>query len=86
VTLAIVDTGVNLAYLQARAQPKLNAGKSWRPAGVTTKPGSTQWATGRCAPTTPASRRRQATLIDYAVLPLPAVDHAAHGRLLSRMP
>src|SRR5262245_21994148 len=40
VYLAIVDTGVNVAYLQTKGRhPKLVAGKSFTPAGVTTQPG-----------------------------------------------
>jgi subtilisin family serine protease len=40
VYVAVVDTGINLAYLKSKGRsPHLVTGKSWTPAGVATKPG-----------------------------------------------
>ena len=69
VHLAIVDTGMNVAYLRSKGQPaKLGAGKHWTPAGVPTRPGRhavdhgtmCAYDAGICAP--------KATYLDHAVL------------------
>ena len=40
VPVAIVDTGINLAYLESKGRdPKFSRQRSWAPAGVATRPG-----------------------------------------------
>jgi Subtilase family len=69
VTLAIVDTGVNLAYLQSHGQnPTFNGRKSWRPSGVTTRPGEHPVNHGTMCAYDAGITAPAATLIDYAVL------------------
>jgi hypothetical protein len=69
VLLAIVDTGINLAFLKAKGlNPTLNAARSFTPAGVTTTPGNHPVNHGTmCAFDTLIAAPR-ATLLDHAVL------------------
>jgi subtilisin family serine protease len=69
VTLAIVDTGVNLDYLRAQGQnPTFNSRKSWRPHGVPTKPGEHPVNHGTMCAYDAGITAPAATLVDYAVL------------------
>ena len=69
VFLAIVDTGINLAYLQAHGlSPTLNVAKSWTPAGVATTPGQHPVNHGTMCAFDTAIAAPKATLLDYAVL------------------
>jgi hypothetical protein len=69
VLLAVVDTGINLAYLQSKGRtPKLDVGKSWTPTGVATKPGQHPVNHGTMCAFDAGIAAPAATLIDYAVL------------------
>ncbi len=69
VTLAIVDTGVNIAYLESRGQsPSFNRRKSWKPGGVATRPGEHPVNHGTMCAYDAGIAAPGATLIDYAVL------------------
>jgi subtilisin family serine protease len=69
VRLAIVDTGFNLAYLRAHGRtPIFDAVRSWKPAGVTTKPGQHPVNHGTMCAYDAGIAAPQATLLDYAVL------------------
>jgi subtilisin family serine protease len=69
VLLAIVDTGINLAFLRGKGlKPKLNAAKSFTPAGVATKPGSHPVDHGTMCAFDASIAAPRATLLDHAVL------------------
>jgi len=69
VTVAIVDTGFNLAYLKSKGRTlKFSVAKSWTPAGVTTKPGQHPVNHGTMCAYDVAIAAPKATFIDYAVL------------------
>jgi len=69
VTLAIVDTGVNIAYLQSHGQnPTFNRRKSWKPSGVPTRPGEHPVNHGTMCAYDAGIAAPGATLIDHAVL------------------
>jgi subtilisin family serine protease len=69
VTIAVVDTGINLAHLRAKGRaPKLDAARSWTPAGVTTKPGRHPVDHGTMCAYDVGIAAPKATLLDYAVL------------------
>jgi subtilisin family serine protease len=69
VYLAIVDTGINLAYLQSRGRkPKLDVANSFVPAGVTTTPGQHPVAHGTMCAFDAGIAAPKATLLDHAVL------------------
>ena len=56
VAVAVLDTGINLAHLNATLgpgrQPLFDAGNSWTPQGSTNAPGAYPVDHGRCAPST----------------------------------
>jgi subtilisin family serine protease len=69
VTVAIVDSGVNVAYLQSKGHnPKFSAPKSWTPAGVTSTPGKHPVAHGTMCAYDVGLSAPKATLVDYAIL------------------
>src|SRR5262249_9121584 len=69
VALAIVDTGINLAYLKSKGlKPVLDAAKSFVPAGVLTPPGNHPVNHGTMCAYDALIAAPQATLLDYAVL------------------
>jgi hypothetical protein len=69
VYLAIVDTGINLAYLKSKGQkPKLDVGKSFVPAGVATTPGKHPKDHGTMCAYDAAIAAPKATFLDHAVL------------------
>jgi len=69
VHLAIVDTGMNVAYLRAKGQPaKLGAGKHWTPAGVPTRPGQHGVDHGTMCAFDAGIAAPKATFLDHAVL------------------
>jgi subtilisin family serine protease len=69
VTVAVVDSGINLAHLRAKGRtPKLNAAASWTPAGITTKPGRHPVDHGTMCAYDLGIAAPKATLLDYAVL------------------
>ena len=69
VHLAIVDTGMNVAYLRAKGQPaKLGAGKHWTPTGVPTRPGQHAVDHGTMCAFDAGIAAPKATFLDHAVL------------------
>jgi subtilisin family serine protease len=69
VLVAVVDSGINVAHLQSKGrQPKLNARKSWTPAGVATRPGNHPVDHGTMCAYDVGIAAPEATLLDYAVL------------------
>ena len=84
VTLAVVDTGVNVSHLRAKGQhPKLDARRSWTPPGVTTKPGQHPVDHGTMCAFDTAITAPKATLVDYAVLLSRAQGQTVMSGLLS---
>jgi hypothetical protein len=69
VFLAVVDTGINLAYLATQGRkPTLDVQKSWTPAGVPTSPGQHPKDHGTMCAYDVGIAAPRATLVDYAVL------------------
>ena len=69
VYLAIVDTGINLAYLHGKGRkPKLDVANSFVPAGVATTPGNHPVAHGTMCAFDAGIAAPKATLLDHAVL------------------
>lgn len=69
VYLAIVDTGINVAHLKTKGQkPKLDAAKSFTPAGVSTTPGKHAVDHGTMCAFDAGIAAPKATLLDHAVL------------------
>jgi len=69
VYLAIVDTGINLKYLQGKGRkPKLDVANSFVPAGVATTPGQHPVAHGTMCAFDVGIAAPKATLLDHAVL------------------
>src|SRR6185503_17630740 len=69
VYLAIVDTGVNTAHLQAKGQkPSLDAANSWTPDGVPSTPGQHPVNHGTMCAYDAAIGAPKATVLDHAVL------------------
>jgi len=69
VLLAIVDTGINLAHLRSKGRrPKLDAARSWTPAGVTTSPGAHAVNHGTMCAYDAGIAAPAAALLDHAVL------------------
>jgi hypothetical protein len=69
VFLAIVDTGINLAFLKAKGlSPTLNVAKSFTPAGVATTPGKHPVNHGSMCAFDALIAAPRATLLDHAVL------------------
>jgi subtilase family protein len=69
VTVAVVDSGVNVAYLQSKGQsPTFSASKSFTPAGVTSTAGKHPVAHGTMCAYDVALAAPSATVVDHAVL------------------
>jgi subtilisin family serine protease len=69
VSVAVVDTGVNLAYLKSKGRtPTVSTGKSFTPAGVATKPGKHPVDHGTMCAYDVGIAAPKATLLDHAVL------------------
>ena len=69
VSVAVVDTGVNVAFLQSKGlAAKLDASNSFTPAGVTTTPGKHPVAHGTMCAFDVSIAAPNATLVDHAVL------------------
>jgi subtilisin family serine protease len=69
VQLAIVDSGINTAYLKTLGQnPKLDSKKSWNPANVTSKPGKHPVDHGTMCAFDTGIAAPMATYLDYALL------------------
>jgi subtilisin family serine protease len=84
VLLAVVDTGINLAYLATQhCKPKLDAARSWTPAGVPTQPGAHPKNHGSMCAYDVNIAAPKATLLDYAVLLSQTPGATAMSGLLS---
>lgn len=84
VLLAVVDTGVNLAYLQSKGRkPKLDAANSFTPAGVATQPGAHPVNHGTMCAYDVGIAAPRATLLDHAVLLSSTPGATAMAGLLS---
>jgi len=69
VLLAVVDCGINLAYLRSKGRnPRLDVRKSWTPAGVPTTPGKHPADHGTMCAFDAGIAAPEATLLDYAIL------------------
>lgn len=69
VYLAVVDTGINVAHLQAKGRnPVLDVQRSWTPKGVATTPGKHPVNHGTMCAYDTGIMAPKATLLDYAVL------------------
>jgi subtilisin family serine protease len=69
VRLAIVDTGVNLAYLRSHGRkPRISRTESFTPSGVTSKPGAHPVNHGTMCAFDAGVSAPEATLLDHAVL------------------
>jgi subtilisin family serine protease len=69
VSVAVVDTGVNVAHLKAKGRtPTLNTAKSFTPAGVATTPGKHPVDHGTMCAYDIGIAAPKATLLDHAVL------------------
>jgi subtilisin family serine protease len=84
VFLAIVDTGINLAFLKSKGlKPTLNVAKSFTPAGVATAPGNHPVNHGTMCAFDALIAAPRATLLDYAVLLSTTPGATAMAGLLS---
>jgi subtilisin family serine protease len=84
VFLAVVDTGINLAYLATQnCKPSLDVTRSWTPAGVTTQPGAHPKDHGSMCAFDVNIAAPKATLLDYAVLLSQAQGATTMSGLLS---
>ena len=84
ILVAVVDTGINIRYLVSRGRrPKLDAGRSWTPAGVSTKPGQHPKDHGTMCAYDVGIAAPKATLLDYAVLLSRTPGQTAMSGLLS---
>src|SRR6266498_3250483 len=69
VPLAIVDTGINIAFLKSKGRdPRYSIPRSWTPQGVETKPGRHPVDHGTMCAFDVGIAAPEATLLDYAVL------------------
>ncbi len=84
VLIAVVDTGINVQYLRGKGRkPKLDAARSWVPAGVTTKPGQHPVDHGTMCAYDVGIMAPRATLLDYAILLSRTAGATAMAGLLS---
>ena len=84
VHLAICDAGINVAHLKSKGQdPKLNAAKSWTPAGVTSKPGKHAVDHGTMCAFDSGIAAPKATFLDHAILLSTTPGATAMAGLLS---
>jgi Subtilase family len=84
VSVAIVDTGINLAHLESKGRdPKFSSRRSWTPAGVATKPGKHPVGHGTMCAYDVGIAAPKATLIDHALLLSQTPGETAMSGLLS---
>lgn len=84
VPLAVVDTGINLAYLESKGGNRhLSVPRSWTPQGVGTRPGRHPVDHGTMCAFDVGIAAPEATLLDYAVLLSRATGATAMSGLLS---
>jgi subtilisin family serine protease len=69
VVVAVVDTGINVAYLRTQGlRPTVDVARSWTPSGVATTPGKHPKNHGTMCAYDVAIAAPRAKLLDYAVL------------------
>jgi subtilisin family serine protease len=84
VPVAIVDTGVSLAHLEAKdRQPPFSSRRSWTPAGVATRPGQHPVGHGTMCAYDVGIAAPRATLLDHAILLSETPGETAMSGLLS---
>src|SRR6266700_237058 len=84
VPLAIVDTGINIAYLESKGRdPRYSIRRSWTPQGLQTKPGRHPVDHGTMCAFDAGIAAPEATLLDYAVLLSRTTGDTAMSGLLS---
>jgi subtilisin family serine protease len=84
VLVAIVDTGINVAHLKSGGRkPKLDAKRSWTPAGVPTTPGNHAVDHGTMCAFDAGIAAPAATLLDHSVLLSQRPGGSAMAGLLS---
>ncbi len=84
VPLAIVDTGINIAFLKSKGRdPRYSIPRSWTPQGVETKPGRHPVDHGTMCAFDVGIAAPEATLLDYAVLLSKTAGETAMSGLLS---
>jgi len=85
VAIAIMDTGINRAHLQAKlgAAPRLDAANSWTPPGTATLPGQHPVDHGTMCAFDALIAAPRATLLDFPILRASAPGGAVSGRTLS---
>ena len=87
VAVAVLDTGINLAHLNAKPgpgrQPLFDAGNSWTPQGSTNAPGVYPVDHGTMCAFDVLIAAPKATLLDFPILGSSAPGGAVTGRTLS---
>jgi len=87
VAVAVLDTGINLAHLNAKLgpgrQPLFDAGNSWTPQGSTNAPGAYPVDHGTMCAFDVLIAAPKATLLDFPILGSSAPGGAVVGRTLS---
>jgi subtilisin family serine protease len=84
VSVAIVDTGVNLAHLESKGRdPRFSSRRSWIPAGVATRPGRHPVGHGTMCAYDVGIAASKATLLDHALLLSETPGETAMSGLLS---
>jgi Subtilase family len=84
VPLAVVDTGINFAYLKGKGrEPKYSIRRSWTPAGVATRAGRHPVDHGTMCAFDVGIAAPEATLLDYSVLLSRTPGETAMSGLLS---
>jgi subtilisin family serine protease len=84
VSVAIVDTGVNLAHLESKGRdPAFSSRRSWTPAGVATRPGRHPVGHGTMCAYDVGIAAPKAILLDYALLLSETPGETAMSGLLS---
>lgn len=83
VAIAIMDTGINLAFLSAKVpSPKLDAANSWTPPNTTTLPGKHPVDHGTMCAFDTLIAAPKATLLDFPILAASAPGGSFVGRTL----
>jgi hypothetical protein len=85
VAIAILDTGINLAFLKGKLgrMPQFDAGNSWTPSGTTTAPGMHPVNHGTMCAFDALIAAPKATLLDFPILSNSAPGGSVVGQTLS---
>jgi subtilisin family serine protease len=84
VPVAVVDTGINIAYLKGKGrEPRYSVRRSWTPEGVETRPGRRPVDHGTMCAFDVGIAAPEATLLDYSVLLSRTPGETAMSGLLS---